>query len=339
MKDFTSFQQLKRVWITAEVGVNHEGHMDRAEKMIRLAAEAGVDGVKFATFRIEHYISTIQPERRARIAAFELVRGDFRRLAALAADCGVTFFSTPLHPDDVDFLDEIAPLYKIASGDLDNTDFIRYVVSKGKPTIISTGYGGEDDVRRAVDAVLEVRPGAREEGSVMFMHCVGAYPTEPWDLNLRNMLWLKETFGFPVGFSDHTLGIKACELAVAMGAMAVEKHFTYRKEDQAWHDHAVSADPDDMKALVARIREAEVYLGARERGLDHNPAETRITDMRRSPGAAKDIPAGVPIREEWLTWLRPAWGLPATALKSLVGKRLKRDLFAGDLIKEEDLAS
>ena len=203
--------------------------------------------------------------------------------------------------------------------------------------IVSTGYGGEPEVRRAVDVILEERPSAREDGSVMLMHCVGAYPTAPADLNLRNMLWLKDTFGLPVGFSDHTLGIKAAELAVAMGAVAVEKHFTYRKEDQAWHDHAVSADPADMRALVDTIREAEAYLGAYERGAEPNPAENRLVDMRRSPGAARDIPAGVPIERDWLTWLRPAWGFPASDLSTLVGKSANRDINAGELIMPDDV--
>lgn len=331
------FRKLDRTWIIAEIGVNHEGNLNLAEDMIFQAAEAGADAVKFATFRIEHYISTVQPERRAKIAKFELAPDDFRRLAKVAMRCGVTFFSTPLDPGSVDVLDGIQPLFKIASGDLNNTTFIRYVLGKGKPTIISTGYGGEVDVRRTVDAILETRPDARENGSVMLMHCVGAYPTAPVDLNLRNMQWLKDTFGLPVGFSDHTIGIKACELAVAMGAKAVETHFTYRKEGQAWHDHAVSVDPKDMKSLVNSVRDVEIFLGRYERGADHNPAEDRLTDMRRSPGALTDIPAGTPIKEEWLTWLRPAWGLAADELNSLVGKRLYRDVPAGDLIRPEDL--
>ena len=332
-----NFGQMQQTWIVAEIGVNHEGNVTRAEDMIRLAADAGADAVKFATFRIEHYVSTVQPERRERIAPFALGHDEFRRLANVAGECGVTFFSTPLHPHDVDFLDTLAPLFKIASGDLNNTTFIRYVLSKGKPTIISTGYGNADDVARMVETVIEERPSARDDGSVMLMHCVGAYPTPADDLNLRNMQWLKDTFGLPVGFSDHTLGIKACELAVAMGAVAVEKHFTYRKEDQDWHDHAVSSNPEDMKELVAAVRGAEVYLGAYARGPEHNTAETRIIDMRRSPGAAVDISAGAPLERDWLTWLRPAWGLAADDLNALIGRRLNRDVPAGDLIREEDL--
>ena len=334
-----NFKKLEKTWIAAEIGVNHEGSVTLAEDMIRLASKTGVDAVKFATFRINHYISTNQPERRARIAPFELSRQAFRDLAALAKECGLTFFSTPLSPDDAAFVAEIAPLIKIASGDLNNTTFLRDVLSLGKPTIVSTGYGGAGDVRRMVETVLDVRPNAREDGSVLLMHCVGAYPTEPHDLNLRNMNWLAETFGLPVGFSDHTLGIKACELAVAAGALAVEKHFTYRKENQPWHDHAVSADPADMRALVEAIRTAETYLGRFERGAEHNPAETRLIDMRRSPGTVRDIPAGVPIERDWLTWLRPAWGLAADDLKSLIGRKLRHDVAAGALIMPDDLVS
>ena len=280
-----NFKELERTWIIAEIGVNHEGDEECAADMIRLAADTSVDAVKFATFQIQNYISTNQPERRERISHFELSRDTFRRLAEVAKSVGLTFFSTPLHPDDADFLDEI-----------------------------------------------EVRPSARDDGSVMFMHCVGAYPTDAKDLNLRNMMWLKDTFGFPVGLSDHTIGTKACELAVAMGAVAVEKHFTYRTENQEWHDHAVSADPKNMTKLVEKVRTAEVYLGHYARGADHNAAESRLIDMRRSPGALVDIPANTPIKREWLTWLRPAWGLAADDLPSLVGKTLNQDVAAGSLI-------
>lgn len=331
------FNNLSRTWIVAEIGVNHEGDEAVAADLIRQAAEAGADAVKFQTYTVGNYVSTVQPERRERSAGFELSHDAFRRLRRVADEAGVTFFSTPLHADDVDFLDEIAPIFKVSSGDLTYLELIRHVATKGKPTIISTGLGTLDEIRAAVDTFLAVRPDAGRNGELMLMHCVAAYPTPAEDANLRNMDWLKQHFDLPVGYSDHTLGSKACELAVAAGAAAIEKHFTYRIEDQAFHDHALSADPAMMKEIVAAVRTAETYLGRVER--QRSEAEIKlIQHLRRSLAAARDIPAGTPVEREWLTYLRPAWGLLPGDADALVGRRLKQDVKAGGLIHGEDIA-
>ena len=337
MSDTMDFRQLDRTFIIAEIGVNHEGDESVAADLIRQAAGCGADAVKFQTFSVSQYVSTVQPERRERAGGFELSQEAFRRLADLAHQSGVKFFSTPLHSDDVDFLNGIAPLFKISSGDLTYTDLIRHTASTGKPLIVSTGLGTREEIAAAIEAAEEGRPGIGEAGHLMLMHCVSAYPTPAEEANLANISWLRKEFGLPVGYSDHTLGIKACELAVAAGAVSLEKHFTYRKEDQAFHDHAISADPADLKALVDHVRDAEVLLGSpvRRRG----PSEEKlIQHMRRSVGADRDIPAGTPVKKEWLVPLRPAWGVPVERLGEVVGRPLNRDVPAGDLIKDEDLA-
>lgn len=331
-----NFWDLDKTWIVAEIGVNHEGDSKMAAKLVRLAAEAGVDATKFQTFRAEHYVSSVQPERLRRVRKFQLSSEAFRQLAQIAKEQGVTFFSTPLHMNDVDFLDEIAPLFKISSGDLTHLALIAHTASKGKPMIISTGLGTREEIQTAVDTVLEVRPDAGSKGELMLLHCVAAYPTPAEEANLGNIRWLRDTFGLPVGYSDHTLGTKACELAVAAGAVLVEKHFTYRKENQEFHDHAISADPSDMRQLVLAVREAGTYQGAKERV--RMPSEEKmLLTMRRSIGAARDIPCGQPVRREWLTYLRPAWGIPIGQVDTVVGRRLQRAVPAGDLIREEDL--
>lgn len=331
-----NFWDLKRTWIVAEIGVNHEGDPKVAADLIRLAAQCSVDAVKFQTFRAEHYVSTVQPERRERARKFQLPYESFRELAGIAQECGVTFFSTPLHVDDVDFLDEIAPIFKVSSGDLTHLSLIRHIASKGKPVIISTGLGTREEIQTAIEVVLKVQPDAIEKGRLILLHCVAAYPTPAEEANLANIVWLRETFGLPVGYSDHTLGIKACELAVAAGAVVLEKHFTYRKENQIFHDHALSADPEDMRQLVAAVHQVETYLGHKER--TRSPSEEKmLLHMRRSVGAAIDIPVGEPVKKEWLTHLRPAWGLPADQFDAVVGKRLPRAVPAGDLIRAEDL--
>ena len=332
-----NFATLKRTWIIAEIGVNHEGDEKVAADLIVKAAQCGADAVKFQTFEVESYVSTVQPERRERSGRFQLSRDAFRRLAKIAHDANLVFFSTPLSFADIDFLQQFCPIIKISSGDLTFLPLIKHAASTGKPMIISTGLGTPAEVKAAVDTVLSIRPSARSDGSLALLHCVAAYPTPADEANLRNIGWLKATFGVPVGYSDHTLGTKACELAVACGAMIIEKHFTYRKEDQAFHDHKLSADPTDMKALIAAVREAERYLGSSER--HRGPSEEKmVAHMRRSLGAAADIPAGTPLRREWLTFLRPAWGVDPTKFDTMIGKRLTRAVAAGDLIRDEDVA-
>ncbi len=332
-----NFNKLDQTFIIAEIGVNHEGDFDVAAELVRNAASKGADAVKFQTFSIEHYISKEQPERYERTKGFQLSEEQFSRLAEIAKEEGVMFFSTPFGLGNVDFLDRIAPIFKVSSGDLTFLPLIRHVASKRKPMIISTGLGSPEEIREAVKAVESVWPTVREDGGLMLMHCVSNYPTEPHNANLRNLFWLKDEFNYPIGYSDHTLGTKACELAVAAGACAVEKHFTYRNTDQTFHDHLLSANPDDLGVLVENIRQAESYLGQYQRvGGQENDAQME-QHMRRSIGLLRDVPAGQPVTAEDLTWLRPAWGLRGE-LSEVVGQKLNKDLKAGMLIRKEDLA-
>jgi len=331
-----NFNQLTRTWIVAEIGVNHEGSEGIAADLILKAASAGVDAVKFQTFTPEHYVSTEQLERFERVSRFCLSYDAFRRLAKLANSLNLVFFSTPLGLADIDFLNEIQPIFKISSGDLTFHELIRHATRTGKPLIISTGLGTEEEIQAAIDVVFYERPSARTDGSLMLMHCVSAYPTTSEDANLRNIIWLSRRFNLPVGYSDHTLGIKACELATAVGAVALEKHFTYRKEDQVFHDHRLSADPTDLKGMVEVVREAEKYLGSEVRSRTEAELSMEL-HMRRSIGTLIDIPSGVPIERQWLTWVRPAWGLAPQEMDMLVGKSLNKFIKAGSLIRHEDI--
>jgi len=336
MNRISNFKSDNNVRIIAEIGVNHEGSRKVAEDLIDQAAMAGANFVKFQTFSADKYVSSAQPERRDRVSRFQLSNDDFRILAKRAEDQGVVFFSTPLHSTDVDFLDEIAPVFKISSGDLTYVDLIEYTASKGKPVIISTGLGTREEIQSAVDAAERGQPGIGEAGRLLLMHCVAAYPTPAEEANVANVTWLRREFGLPTGYSDHTLGIQACELAVALGAVALEKHFTYRKEGQDFHDHAISANPEDLRELVSRVRQAETLLGSDQR--QRGPSESKILDnMRRSVGALRDLPANTPIEKEWLVPLRPAWGVPVERINDLVGQRLNRSVTAGELIMEEDI--
>lgn len=325
-----------RAWIIAEIGVNHEGSMDTAKDLIVKAANAGADAVKFQTYSAENYVSVVQPERLERVRKFQLSRSDFCVLAELAKDSNVEFFSTPLDADDVDFLSEIAPILKISSGDITYLDLIERAAATHKPIILSTGLATREEIARAISSVLKMNPSAASDGSLMLMHCVASYPTPDAEAQLRNIFWLKDEFGLPVGYSDHTLGIKACELAIAAGAAAIEKHFTYRKEDQAFHDHRLSADPEDMKALVASVRQAELMMGSYER-VRGQTETTFIGHLRRSVAVRQDLSAGSVLQRDLLICLRPGWGIAPEHMESALGRRLVRSLKAGEIVRTEDL--
>jgi sialic acid synthase SpsE len=214
---------------------------------------------------------------------------------------------------------------------------IRDIARRGLPMIVSTGLGTKEEIAAAVATIERERPGIRAEGGLLLMHCIAAYPAPREDANLRNISWLKDNFGYPVGYSDHTFGIKTCELAVAAGAVALEKHFTYRREGQDFHDHKLSAEPAELKQMIEAVREAELLLGRYERHL--GAAElANLTNMRRSLGAARDLSPGMELAEPDIELLRPQWAFRPDQISGVVGRKLARTVAAGDLFKEEDFA-
>ena len=332
-----NFQKLTKTWVVAEIGVNHEGDIEKALEMIRLAAAVGVDAVKFQTYKADRYVSSVQPERLERVKRFELSYDDFQRLAQYAESNGVVFFSTPFHPDDCVFLAGIAPVIKISSGDLTYTELLKTAGRTGKPVILSTGMGSEIEIDEAVSVMESVHKDIRSSGKLLLMHCVAAYPTSDHEVNLRNMEWLRERYHVPVGFSDHTIGSKVCELAVAAGAVAIEKHFTYRRENQEFHDHHISADPMLMGEIVTSVRTVDRVLGIRDRSLQ--PGEVAgLKHLRRSIAVTKNLPKGSKLRDADLTYLRPAWGFLPGEEGKVVGKILKRDLAEGEIVTPDSVA-
>ncbi len=331
------FSKLKKTFIVAEIGVNHEGDFNKALDLIKKADEAGVDAVKFQTYKAEHYISSTQPERRNRAKRFQLSKEQFVMLSKEAKKRQLKFFSTPLHMDDIDFLKKISDIIKISSGDLTNLELIKYAARKYQNIIISTGLGTEKEIREAVNTVFKEKAIIRKNQGLVLMHCVSAYPTPEKELNLANIKWLQDNFNLLTGYSDHSLGTKACELSIMFGVKVIEKHFTYRKENQIFHDHAISADPQDMKELVLKVRKAELILGKykRRRGISE---KRNLKNMRRSYCAIGDLEKGHKIKKKDLILLRPALGFEPNELKKIVGKSLKRKIKSGSVIKRTDVS-
>jgi N,N'-diacetyllegionaminate synthase len=324
-----------RVLVVAEVGNNHEGDAERAREMVRAVAAAGADAVKFQTFRTEGFVSPSNPDRFNQLKSYELGYETFAELAGLARSLGLLFISTPLDPESGEFLDGIVDAFKIASSDNTFYPLIHQLAGTDKPIVLSTGLADLATVERAVAEIESVRgPG---DGRLALLHCVSAYPVPPEAANLAAVAALAERFDYPVGYSDHTIGIEASVLAVALGARIIEKHFTLAAIESDFRDHALSANEEELAALVERVRAAELMRG--EPDASPQPIEIeQETALRRSIAARRDLESDHTLERSDLAWLRPGDGLAPGEEDRLLGRRLVRAVAAGELITERDVA-
>lgn len=332
-----SVETQNAVLIVAEIGNNHEGSVETARRLIDSACEAGVDAVKFQTFRTEYYVSRRDAQRFDRLKSFELSYADFEQLAQYAKSKGLLFLSTPFDLESADFLATIADGLKIASGDNNFYPLIGRVLQKNLPVILSSGVTDEAGLARIINFVRSTAPALISERNFGLLHCVSSYPVEPEQADLKAIELLKDQYPeVTIGYSDHTEGIEAAVLAVALGARIVEKHFTLDKHFSDFRDHLLSADPEGMKALVKQIRLSERMLGLKRKVIQPSEEASQIA-VRRSIVANGDLPKGHQIRPEDLTWIRPGGGLEPGSEERLIGKVLIRDVAFGDPIKTDDL--
>lgn len=329
----------RQVLIIAEIGTNHNGDFTLAKEMIRSSAECGVDVVKFQTFRTEKFFTKSVPAfPRAKLLGYETQFDRFKdlefsnkqviELIEFAKDNNVEFMSTPFDNDTVDFLNPFLRAFKIASGDLINIQLLRHIASKGKQVILSTGQANIDEIDEAIEIF------SRDQ--IALMHCVSSYPTPDEQANLRSIPFLKSRYNVSVGYSDHTIGILACIGAVAMGATIIEKHFTFDKTHK-FGDHALSADPDDMRLLVSEIRRLEKMLGEENKKCQECE-ESSKKQLRRSFHLRCDVERGAILREHMLIPLVSGMGILANQLDTVIGKIVCRAMKAGDVITEVDIA-
>lgn len=326
----------RRVLVVAEIGNNHEGDSDTAHRLVRAAADAGADAVKLQTFRTEHFASPSDPERFERLRSFELDRADIESLQRLASSLGLLFVSTPLDLDSAAFLEPLVDAYKIASADNLFYPLLELVAATGKPVIVSAGLSSTERIERSVAFLRRQWSAAGLEERLAVLHCVSSYPAPPESVNLASIGFLREQLGCPVGYSDHTLGIEVCELAVAAGARVVEKHFTLDKQASDFRDHQLSADPDDLRQLVERIRRVEEIVGSPGKAVQ--PAEAELEPLvARSLVAAADLPAGHVLERCDLAWTRPGGGLAPGEEGRVLGKALLAARHLGERILPGDV--
>jgi N,N'-diacetyllegionaminate synthase len=328
------------VFIIAEAGVNHNGNMELAKKMVDKAKEAGADCIKFQTFVAKNltsktackadyqkYYSDAKESQLDMLKKLELSFDEFVQLSGYCKEKDIEFLSTAFDFESINFLKSLGmKRWKIPSGEITNLPYLIKVAKLGKPVILSTGMSTMEDIRVAISVLKE-----NGSGEITILHCTTEYPTPYIDVNLRAMLTIKETFNLDVGYSDHTLGIEIPIAAVALGATVIEKHFTLNK-DMEGPDHKASLEPQELKAMVSAIRNVEVALG---NGVK-KPAESEkknIEIARKSIIAKRNIVKGEIFTEENLTVKRPGNGINPMKWFEVLGKTASRDFEEDELIE------
>ena len=321
-----NFDLKKKVFIIAEVGNNHEGNFSIAKKLVRLAAKAGADAVKFQTFRTENFIRKKDIKRFKQLKKFELSYEQFKSLKKLAHIKKIKFISTPLDLESADFLIKNADLIKIASSDNNFFPLIEKVLKSKKSIIISTGMTNITQIKDLTSYIYKVIGKKSAEKRIALLHCVTSYPVEDRFANLRSVEYLIKNSKLTIGYSDHTLGNDACIAAVAMGAKVIEKHFTINKKFSKFRDHALSADYTDLKNIVSRIRKVEKQLGRFNKEIQ-KPEKKLINIVRRAVYADRDIFPGEKISIKNVKFLRPSLTSNFFYLKKIIGRKIKKTFY------------
>ena len=326
----------KRLLI-AELGNNHEGDAKLAMEMVAAAAEAGADAVKVQVIDPERLVNRAQTERIAQLSRFRLPLLVFAEMAELARTKGMLFIASAFDLQSLEAIAGMVAAIKIASGDLDFTQLLVKAAGLKKSILLSTGMSTLDEVRIAVDTITShLLTGEILAERLALLHCVSLYPAPLVEVNLRAIPLLRETFGLTVGYSDHTLGIEAAVLSLAFGAHVIEKHFTLDKTRTSFRDHALAADPDDLRRLAAVVHQFDEMQGSGEKHPSAAEVEMSVA-ARRSIVAACDLKAGTCLTAEDLDYVRPRNGLPPSALASLLGRTLRVELQRHDPVLERHL--
>ena len=320
-------------YIMMDIAANHNGDLNTAKELIRKAAEAGADAVKFQTYRAEDLYSKKTPRfSRDPMKPYDLIkkvqhpREWIPLLAEFAKTLDIDFLSSPFDYDAVDLLDNTGvKLFKVASLEIVDLRLIKYIAGKGKPVILSTGMASLGETEEAVETARSTG-----NGNIGLLHCNTCYPSPVHIVNLKAMETLENAFRLPVGFSDHTLGWHITVAAVAMGACIIEKHFTLSRE-QDGPDHGFSIEPKELTLMVQQIRDVEKAIGDGFKRVSDEELEN-YEKGRRSLIARVDIPKGTIITEAMLTAKRPGYGIKPKYFDLVVGRTVKSDIFEDDIL-------
>ena len=330
----------------AEIGSNHNGDMELAKQMIAAAKDCGCDAVKFQSWSPGSLIAREEYDRnqvyndspkkhfgslKEMVEKYYLRPEQHFELNDFCRSVGIGFSSTPFSREEADLLENIGvEFYKIASMDINNLLLIQHIARKRKPLILSTGMASLAEIETAIKII-------EQEGNnqIILLHCIAIYPPDPKDINLHNIPMLRQTFGYEVGFSDHSIGTAIPLAAVTLGARIIEKHFTLNKELPGW-DHEISADPPEMRNIIETSRKIISALGSFTRVISKDEEEKK-KKFRRSIVAARDLKAGDTLKLDDLTFKRPGTGIRPDEYTYILGRTLNKDLQYDELIHWDDV--
>lgn len=327
----------EKPYIVAEVNSSHNGNVETAKEMIRKAKEIGCDCVKFQSWSTESLYSAsyYDANRIAKriVSKFALSEDELLQVVQCCNEQKIAFSSTPYSEEEVDFLVERCnvPYIKIASMEINNLEFIRYIAKKGKPIVLSTGMADLEEIRKAVEVIESVG-----NKNLCLLHCISIYPPEINTINLNNIIGLREKFlSYPIGFSDHSIGLELSSAAVALGSAIIEKHFTLDKKKMGM-DNNMAMEPDEFEQLVKQCHNVYSAMGSKERIVLDDELEQR-TKMRRSVVATRDLEEGHIITEGDLSVKRPGDGIPPEEIRSLIGKKIKVKIKKDYVIRKDNI--
>ncbi len=330
---------MSRTLIIAEAGVNHNGSLEMAKKLVDAAKDCGADIVKFQTANLDSLVSKsahmadyqkkntgVEESQKDMLSKLLLSFEDFIELARYCKEVGIQFLSTPFDIESIQFLNDMQDIWKIPSGEITNYPYLVEIGKTKKKVILSTGMAEMDEIQAAIDVLKE--NGTKD---IKILHCTTEYPAPIKDVNLNVMQTMRESFGYPVGYSDHTQGIEVDLAAVALGATVIEKHFTLDR-NLPGPDHKASLEPDELKAMVDGIRKIELALGSKEK----RPSEVELKNRlvaRKSIVAKKAIKAGEDLTEHNITTKRPGSGINPMRWNEVIGTKAIRDFEEDELIE------
>lgn len=332
---------MNKVFIIAEAGVNHNGSIELAKKLIDVASESGADAVKFQTFKAEKLVSKnaqkadyqkqttdIKESQFDMIKKLELDMDTHKELIAYCKTKNIMFLSTPFDHDSIELLSDLGlEIFKIPSGEITNLPYLKHIGKLNKKVILSTGMADIGEIEDALDILINA--GTKKE-NIIVLHANTMYPTPMEDVNLKAMVTIGNTFDIAFGYSDHTLGIEVDIAAVALGACCIEKHFTLDKTMEG-PDHKASLEPDELKAMVKAIRNIELALGSSIK----KPSKSEMPNMkiaRKSIIAKMDIKKGELLSENNLAIKRPGSGINPMRWDEIVGSIATKDYKEDELI-------